>query len=42
MKLREETTQVPLPALEATDAMVRQLVGGLSSHPVVAAWLTTD
>jgi hypothetical protein len=42
VKLREETTQVPLPALEATDAMVRQLVAGLSSHPVVAAWLTTD
>ena len=42
VKLRQETTQVPLPPLEATDALVRQLVGGLSSHPVVAAWLATD
>jgi hypothetical protein len=42
VQLRQETAQIPLPPLEATDAMVRQLVGGLSAHPVVAAWLTTD
>jgi hypothetical protein len=42
VQLRQETTQVPVPPLEATDALVRQLVGGLSAHPVVAAWLTTD
>ena len=42
VKLRQETTQVPLPPLEATDALVRQLVGALSAHPVVAAWLATD
>ncbi len=42
VQLRQETTQVPVPPLEATDALVRQLVGGLSAHPVVAAWLATD
>ena len=40
--MRQETTQIPLPPLEATDALVRELVGGLSAHPVVAAWLATD
>jgi hypothetical protein len=33
---------IPLPPLDETDALVRQLVGQLSSHPAVAAWLTTD
>ena len=33
---------IPLPPLDETDALVRQLVGALSSHPTVAAWLATD
>jgi hypothetical protein len=33
---------IELPPLSETDALVRQLVSGLSSHPTVAAWLTTD
>jgi hypothetical protein len=31
-----------LPPLEQTDPIVRELVGKLSSHPTIAAWLTTD
>jgi hypothetical protein len=42
VQLRQETAQIPLPPLDQTDAMVRQLVGALSASPVVAAWLTTD
>jgi len=34
--------QVALPPLDEMDPLVRELVGKLSSHPVVAAWLTTD
>jgi hypothetical protein len=33
---------ISLPPLDETDPLVRRLVGALSSHPVVAAWLTTD
>src|SRR5262245_25558967 len=33
---------VDLPPLDASDALVRQLVAQLSSHPRVAAWLATD
>jgi Protein of unknown function (DUF3014) len=33
---------IDLPPLEQTDPIVRQLVSSLSSHPKVAAWLTTD
>jgi hypothetical protein len=33
---------IDLPELSQTDAIVRQLVGGLSSHPSVAAWLAGD
>jgi len=33
---------VDLPALDQSDAFVRDLVGRLSSHPQVAAWLTTE
>lgn len=33
---------VALPPLDQTDALVRRLVGELSSHPRVAAWLATD
>jgi len=39
---QDETAAVSLPPLEGTDPLVRQLVGALSSHPVVAAWLATD
>lgn len=38
----ESGEQIPLPPLDETDALVRQLIGRLSSHPTVAAWLTTD
>ena len=33
---------VEVPPLDESDAVVRTLVGQLSSHPRVAAWLTTD
>jgi hypothetical protein len=33
---------IDLPPLGQSDAIVRELVGKLSSHPTVAAWLTTD
>jgi hypothetical protein len=33
---------IELPPLDQTDALVRTLVGDLSSHPRVAAWLATD
>ena len=39
---RVEGENIPLPPLAETDALVRTLVGKLSSHPRVAAWLTTD
>jgi hypothetical protein len=32
---------IPLPALAETDAIVRELVGQLSSHPSIASWLAT-
>jgi hypothetical protein len=38
----ESGDPISLPPLEQTDPLVRQLVGRLSSHPAVAAWLTTD
>jgi hypothetical protein len=38
----EPGEQIVLPPLDETDALVRQLVDRLSSHPAVAAWLTTD
>lgn len=34
--------EIALPPLDETDAIVRQLVEKLSSHPMVARWLTTD
>jgi hypothetical protein len=34
--------RTPLPPLDAMDPLVRQLVSALSSHPKIAAWLTTD
>ena len=33
---------IELPPLDETDPLVRRLVGALSSHPRVTAWLTTD
>jgi hypothetical protein len=33
---------IALPPLAEMDPLIRRLVGGLSSSPVVAAWLTTD
>jgi len=43
VKVRQDPAElISLPPLDQTDPLVRQLVGALSSHPVVAAWLTTD
>jgi hypothetical protein len=43
VKVRQDPAElISLPPLEHTDPLVRQLVGALSSHPVVASWLTTD
>src|SRR6478735_10680462 len=36
-----ETPAVDLPPLDQSDAFVRDLVSGLSSHPAVTAWLAT-
>src|SRR5688500_6021218 len=33
---------IDVPPLGESDEVVRSLVAGLSSHPRVAAWLTTD
>lgn len=33
---------IELPALDASDALVRELVGKLSEHPKLAAWLASD
>jgi hypothetical protein len=41
VKVQRETP-VTLPPLDSTDALVRELMNGLSSHPVIASWLTTD
>ena len=37
-----EADAIVLPPLAESDAVVRELVAKLSSHPAVAAWLTTD
>src|SRR5687767_5445661 len=37
-----EVEPIELPPLDATDELVRSLVRTLSSHPRIAAWLTTD
>lgn len=37
-----EGEDIDLPPLDETDAIVRELVRQLSSHPTVAAWLTGD
>jgi Protein of unknown function (DUF3014) len=38
----EPGDNIVLPPLEQSDAIVRELVAKLSSHPKVAAWLATD
>lgn len=38
----EPGEQIDLPPLDQSDALMRTLVGRLSSHPVAAAWLTTN
>jgi hypothetical protein len=38
----EPGENIVLPPLEQSDTIVRELVAKLSSHPKVAAWLTTD
>jgi len=38
----EAGEQIELPPLDQSDALVRQLVERLSSHPTVAGWLMTD
>jgi hypothetical protein len=40
--LPEAGEVIDLPPIDQTDAIVRELVARLSSHPTVAAWLTTD
>jgi hypothetical protein len=40
--LPEAGETIDLPPIDQTDAIVRELVARLSSHPTVAAWLTTD
>jgi hypothetical protein len=38
----EPGENIPLPPLDETDPLVRQLVSRLSTHPRVTAWLATD
>src|SRR4051794_19899788 len=38
---RERGDDIALPPLDDTDPIVRELVGRLSSHPQIAAWLAT-
>jgi hypothetical protein len=40
--LPEAGETIDLPPIDQTDSIVRELVAKLSSHPAVAAWLTTD
>jgi len=43
VKVRQDTAEaVTVPPLGETDAFVREMIGALSAHPVVAAWLTSD
>ena len=42
-QLREQDVPaLDLPALDASDAFVREFVTGLSEHPQLASWLVTD
>jgi Protein of unknown function (DUF3014) len=38
----EPGEKIDLPPLDQSDGIIRELVGRLSSHPVAAAWLTTN
>ena len=38
----DDVERINLPALDDSDALVRQRVGVLSSHPLVSAWLATN
>ena len=38
----EPGDKIDLPPLDQSDAVIRELAGHLSSHPVAAAWLTTN
>jgi hypothetical protein len=40
--LPEAGETIDLPPIDESDPVVRELVSQLSSHPTVAAWLTTD
>ena len=40
--LGADVEPIVLPPLDETDALVRRLLGELSSHPSVAAWLATN
>lgn len=40
--LGAEPMTVDLPSLDVSDAFVRKLLTALSTHPRIAAWLTTD
>lgn len=40
--LGRDAAAIVLPPLDETDAVVRELVIALSSHPSIAAWLATD
>lgn len=42
VSLGPDVAPIDLPPLDETDAIVRELVGALSSRPEVAAWLATD
>jgi hypothetical protein len=42
VRVAEPGEDIDLPPLDESDAIVRELVTRLSSHPRVAAWLTTD
>lgn len=41
-RVAEPGEDIPLPPIDESDPLVRDLVARLSSHPRVAAWLTTD
>lgn len=41
-EVEETTTPIELPSLGESDALVRELIGKLSSNPRLAAWLLND
>jgi hypothetical protein len=40
--LGEGAAELDLPPLDQTDPIVRELVRGISSHPTIVTWLTSD